>query len=94
MEDWRTEASSSGRKKGPSGRIWWRLAAAVVEGWEPVVLGKGRDWSWWKPPGSSVGAGGDCRECCHPLGLLAGRVGFATHNSRIRVTKQKAKHTL
>jgi len=38
MEDWRTEASSSGRKKGPSGRIWWRLAAAVVEGWEPVVL--------------------------------------------------------
>ena len=48
MEDWRTEASSSGRKKGPSGRIWWRLAAAVVEGWEPVVLGKGRDWSWWR----------------------------------------------
>jgi hypothetical protein len=41
MEDWRTEASSSGRKKGPSGRIWWRLAAAVVEGWEPVVLEEG-----------------------------------------------------
>jgi hypothetical protein len=84
MEDWRTEASSSGRKKGPSGRIWWRLAAAVVEGWEPVVLEEGCLAK------AGTGAGGGLRK-----GSSARQQGKRTAEAAVRQPMlQKALSTL